>query len=118
MYETLEKGSPLSIDFLEQVANLQAGISEVGKSRFIKNFILSGIYAGAIQYSLRSKREVIILDEKIEAETSAPQPAEYQPAQSAQKAELKTSKGKAILIVPEELSKEDKTRLKSQIDLF
>ena len=115
MYGLVEKNTPLSTDLLEQVANLQVGISEVGKARFVKNFIKSGIYADLIQYSLRSKNEILILDEDTPAHTEE-QPA--LPASDLQKAELKTSKGRAVLIVPEELTKEDKTRLKSQIDLF
>lgn len=119
MYNQVEKSTPITTDLLEQIANLQVGISEVGKARFVRNFVLSGIYAGLIQYSLRSKREVIILDENVENGSSELEPTTaLTPSASAQKAELKTSKGKAILIVPEELTKEDRAKLKSQIDLF
>ena len=118
MYETLEHNSPLEIGLLEQIAHLQAGISEVGKERFVKNFVESGVYAGMIRYSLGSKREVVLLDEdRVEA---TPEKDESLPApgENTQKAELKTSKGKAVIVVPEELSDEDRKRLKSQIDLF
>lgn len=120
LHSTLEKNVELQIEILENIATIQLGITESGKKTFVNNFIKSGIYCGLIEYSLGSNREIVVRDIKqpqnIQNKTIYEE--ESNDFTNKQKAELKTSKGKAVIIVPEELTKEDKEKLKAQIELF
>jgi hypothetical protein len=120
MHTTLEKETLITKDLLLDIAQHKIGISEVGKERFIKNFVESGVYAGVIEYGLRSKDEIIVHEASFEKLHNL-QKRELQTHTievEGQKAELKIANGKAIIVVPEKLTKEDKEKLKAQIELF
>lgn len=126
LHTIVEKNINLPISLLEDIAQHQIGITEMGKELFVKNFVRSAIYSKMGRYPLGTKDEVIIFEESDEQspqniekppQQTLPQQSETHPV-SAQKAELKTSKGKALIVVPEELDELDKQKLKAQIDLF
>lgn len=119
LYTSVEKNVSLKRNLMEDIAHLQIGITNAGKKRFVKNFIKSGIYAGLIKHSLKSKDEVIVLENSSKnKQTTNKNSAIESYKNSGQKAELKISKGKAMLVVPENLTAEDKEKLKKQIDIF
>lgn len=127
MHTLMEKNINVPLNILEDIAQHQMGITEVGKTLFVKNFIKSAIYSEMGRYSLGTRDEVIIYEENqqdltspLEQETPTQQLQQQEIILEtpSQKAELKTSKGKAVIIVPEELDEEDKQKLKAQIDLF
>lgn len=116
LYETVEKDISINKETLENIANLQIGISEVGKKRFVTNFIKSGIYAGLVSQSLKSRDEVVVTEQEEQPEYVQKTTTSQQV--DVQKAELVTSRGKATIIVPKDLNLSDKDKLKAQIDLF
>ncbi len=119
LYMLLEKEIYLDLELLENVATLQIGISENGKKTFVNNFIKSGTYCGLIEYSLGSNRQILIKDFENKPLKNNTVSDNYKTTHPEnQKAELTTSKGKAIIIVPEKLTEEDKIKLKAQIELF
>ncbi len=116
LYETVEKNTSINKETLEDIASLQIGISEVGKRRFVSNFVKSGIYANLVEQSLKSRDEVVIIEKEESPEIVQGKPIVQQA--NVQKAELTISAGKATIIVPKELNLTDKDKLKAQIDIF
>lgn len=119
LHTSVEKNVSLNRSLMEDVAHLQIGITNAGKKKFVKNYIKSGIYAGLIEHSLKSKDEFIVFEKSSSSNSSLiGTPTLKENGGVDQRAELKISKGRAVLMVPDILTNEDKDRLKKQIDLF
>lgn len=125
LFNRFEKGVTLQIEVLGNILIREYGIQPTARSEFLSTFIKSGIYVDLITYNVDNKDEIILknMDEVSESDEVYDDQKEslLLPLESNgnvdeyQSAELILSSGKAKIMVPKVMTRDDVKRLKAQI---
>lgn len=137
LYETTQKGVPVQINILGNILIRQYSIQASGKNEFLSTFIKSGIFAHLINYCDKSKTEIRLLSQNVEAESipktsinedqnkvipnktnTVPYDTFSSQDSQTQVVELSLDNGQAKLIVPNKLTVTDAKKLKAQINIL
>lgn len=128
IYDSVEKNKPIALAILGNLLIREYGIPISSKDDFLNTFIKAGVYAGLIQYG-NGKSEIIILPiitgievstRNVESDNNVNvSPIEPGPILESHLVDLALDNGKkARLIVPSELTENDKKKLMAQMKLL
>lgn len=127
IYESVEKNKPIPLTTLGSLVIREYGIPVTAKDDFLSTLIKAGIFAKLVEYS-DDKSEIIFLPSIVDTNSKAIEPAnstdenfniETTPLRESHMVELALDEGKkARLIVPNDLTDNDKKKLMAQMKLL